>query len=302
MHNELLTNWTRPGGCKEQIITCQKKLETLDPIDGNKYFEILAENCGIEDWCDEASGRAYRQIEDRAWFDIGHPAQDPFPRPTIHGYLTQESVLGALGVPVNFTAFSRTVAESFMGTWDLYRGGFLEAVGWLLDRGIKVHMMYGDRDYACNWVGGEAASLAVPYSRAADFAAAGYAPFLSADGEEVGRTRQLGNFSFTRVYQAGHEVPSYQPAAALEIFRRATLGLDVATGLVPVTDELATVGPRDTWHIKNRPPALPRPRCYILKPDTCTKEVWARVKTGDVTIKDWYVVEDEEAQFLMDGL
>lgn len=36
------------------------------------------------------------------WYDVTHPKADPFPAPHMQGYLTQESVLSALGVPVNF--------------------------------------------------------------------------------------------------------------------------------------------------------------------------------------------------------
>jgi hypothetical protein len=158
-------------------------------------------------------------------------------------------------------------------------------------------MMYGDRDYACNWVGGEAASLAVPYSRQAEFAAAGYSPFLSEDGAS-GFTRQLGNFSFTRVFQSGHEVPSYQPAAALAIFNRATFNLDVALGLRPVTDDLATRGPRSTFGVKNTVPDRPAPRCNVLKPNSCEPDVLDKVTRGKVVVKDFFVVEvlddDEE--------
>lgn len=185
-------------------------------------------------------------------------------------------------------------------------GGFGESIGYLLDNGVKVHMMCkscpllstdnktltqtdGDRDYACNWVGGERASLAIPYSRSEDFARAGYAPLVTPDGI-TGMTRQLGNYSFSRVYQAGHEVPSYQPVTAYEIFMRATFNRDVATGLIPVTDELVTVGPRDTWHIKNEPPAMPEPVCYVLKPETCRPEVWETVVDGTAVVRDYYVI------------
>lgn len=68
------------------------------------------------------------------------------------------------------------MGTTFSNTFDIVHGGFLEAIGSLLDAGVKVHLVHGDRDYPCNWVGGEAASLAVPYSRAAGFARAGYAP------------------------------------------------------------------------------------------------------------------------------
>lgn len=69
--------------------------------------------------------------------------------------------------------------------------------------------MYGDRDFACNWIGGERAVHAVNYSGKEEFANAGYTPILVINEEGVpdigGQTKQYGNFSFSRVYQAGHE-------------------------------------------------------------------------------------------------
>lgn len=140
-------------------------------------------------------------IPGAGWYDVTHPKNDPFPPPYMFGYLTEESVLAALGVPVNFSETSGAVQQTFHGTFDIIHGGFLQSIGYLLDSGVKVHMMYGDRDYPCNWVGGEAASLAVPYSKAEGFAGAGYAPLVTPGGVQ-GMTRQFGNFSFTRVFQA----------------------------------------------------------------------------------------------------
>lgn len=81
----------------------------------------------------------------------------------------------------------------------------MEAVAYLLDSGVKVHLMYGDRDFACNWLGGEAASLAIEYSGTEGFRNAGYAPLLSSPGIVGGFVRQYGNYSFSRIFQAGHE-------------------------------------------------------------------------------------------------
>jgi carboxypeptidase C (cathepsin A) len=96
----------------------------------------------------------------------------------------------------------------------------------LLNAGVRVALYYGDADYICtalyqpttflkyanflgNWFGGQAISLAVNYTHSAEFAKAGYQPFM-VDGTEYGEVRQYGNFSFLRIYEAGHEVPFYQ--------------------------------------------------------------------------------------------
>ena len=114
---------------------------------------------------------------------------------------------------------------------------------------------YGDADYICNWFGGEAVSLAVNYSQSAEFAKAGYAPFMVA-GAEHGEVRQHGRFSFMRIYEAGHEVPFYQPEAALEMFKRVLGSKDIATGEVDLTADYDTKG--DT-HATHTEPFVPIP-------------------------------------------
>lgn len=66
-------------------------------------------------------------------------------------------------------------------------------------------LVFGDRDYACPWNGGEAVSLAVNYSSSAQFRAAGYQDIRVNETYVGGQVRQHGNFSFVRVYDAGHE-------------------------------------------------------------------------------------------------
>ena len=65
---------------------------------------------------------------------------------------------GALGVLVNFTktnnGVSSAVASAFVATGDYarkdIRGGQLADIAYLLDRGVKVALIFGDRDYKCN--------------------------------------------------------------------------------------------------------------------------------------------------------
>lgn len=64
----------------------------------------------------------------------------------------------------------------------------------LLEQNVRVVLYTGDADYICIWFGGEAVSLAVNYTHAAEFRAAGYAPFV-VDGTEYGAVRERGNLA-----------------------------------------------------------------------------------------------------------
>jgi carboxypeptidase C (cathepsin A) len=90
-------------------------------------------------------------------------------------------------------------------TGDFVRGHGLQALGTLLNKGVKVALMYGDRDYQCNWLGGEAISLAINSTLSSSFAKAGYANIETNSSYVGGLVRQHGNLSFSRVFQAGHE-------------------------------------------------------------------------------------------------
>lgn len=116
------------------------------------------------------------------------------------------------------------------------------------------------------WIGGERYSLNIPWPYQSDFKEAGYTPLVlsSPYTESGGLVRQYGNLSFTRVYQAGHMVPSYRPEAAYRIYMRALTGKDIATGEIDLQhyaatnkDQYSTSGPSDTWWMKND--VLPQP-------------------------------------------
>lgn len=80
----------------------------------------------------------------------------------------------------------------------------------------------------------------------ADFAKAGYVP-MTVNGTEYGETREYGNFSFTRVYESGHEVPYYQPVAAQALFQRTIQGLSTPDGSA-LTGTTSTNGTAQATH------------------------------------------------------
>jgi hypothetical protein len=83
-------------------------------------------------------------------FDFTQLTPDSFPPKFAAGYLNSREVQLALGVPLNFTGLSTAVAQAFVETGDFIRGHNLELLGNLLDKGVRVALVYGDRDYQCN--------------------------------------------------------------------------------------------------------------------------------------------------------
>lgn len=163
--------------------------------------------------------------------------------------------MNAIGVDINYTSSNSEVYYAFQQTGDFVWPNFIDDLEQLLELPVRISLIYGDADYICNWFGGEAVSLAANYKDAAKFRAAGYTPLI-VDGVEYGETREYGNFSFTRVYEAGHEVPYYQPIPALQIFNRTLFGWDIATGTTKIWADYRTDGSPKATHTE---PYVPLP-------------------------------------------
>ncbi|KAK5999087.1 Serine carboxypeptidase B [Cladobotryum mycophilum] len=238
-YNETIYNYgefalNNPGGCLASIDFCRttKGVSLIDKA-------VCSEAAVL---CQDTVEALYYIYSDRGAYDIraNASAQVP-PTDPVSTFLNQPKIQDDSAVSLNWTTSNNEVYYAFQQSGDMVFPSSIGNIAHLLDKGVRVTLYAGDADYACNWYGGEAVSLAVNYSQTANFHAAGYAPFLL-DGKEYGAVRQYGNFSFLRVYESGHQVPYFQPAASLAFFSRTLAGLDIATGLVPVTGTYATKG------------------------------------------------------------
>ncbi|KIW69494.1 hypothetical protein PV04_05367 [Phialophora macrospora] len=239
--------------------------------------------------CLNGISRAYAAASGRNWFDICQQRENPFPSPYLIGFLNREWVRDALGVRLNFTMMSNVVREAFEHSGDYVQSEPLRDLGALLDSDVKVTLLYGDRDFACSWVGGERVSLSVPHKHADTFTASGYQKVESDGGTASGMVRQHNNLAFVRVFQAGHQVPAYQPEASYHIFSRIVTGMDIATGTIHVDTDYRTKGPESTWHVQLQCPAADLPQCYLLAPQTCTGEMLQALDNGCATVENWIV-------------
>jgi hypothetical protein len=291
-YEEVIDALYRADGCLHQIENCRNLSLIYDPTNQGFNESVNAICQKAETFCTAEIRDPYFD-SDVNYYDISAPGAASFPAPWYAGWLNQPHVQQDLGIPLNWTQSNSAISRAFRSIGDYPRPGWKEDLAYLLEEGVKVALVYGDRDYACNWYGGEALSLAIPYDNATAFAAAGYAPVVVNDTYVGGQVRQHGNLSFTRVYQAGHEVPAYQPETAFRIFQRALFNLDIATGNISTTDnpDYSSEGAVNVYNITNEPITLPGSQCYVLDREQCTEEQWETVMNGTALIKNWIVVD-----------
>jgi len=242
------------NGCRYQIALCRASAEGdysyyhVDaPITEKELTPGQLQVCNeAADMCRDNVESPYYMYSGRGTYDIRHPADDPTPGVPFADYLNLPEIQQALGVTLNYSG-SNGIYYQFQNSGDFIFPNFRLDLEWLLDQDVRVSLAYGDADYICNWFGGQAISLAVDYTHSKEFRAAEYAPMM-VDGTEYGEVRQYGNFSFARVYEAGHEIPFYQPIAALAYFNRTLNHYDIATGEEFVTANLTTEGTVNATH------------------------------------------------------
>jgi carboxypeptidase D len=171
-------------------------------------------------------------------------------------------------------------------------------------------------------LGGEKISLAVKSQISDKFGKAGYTDIHTNATFVGGSVRQYGNFSFSRVYNAGHEgtfalspiaagqkqslehqmskltpfsflVPYYQPETAYQIFNRVMKNLDISIGKVSTTKvkDYHTNGPSSVFSVKNKLPVYAPTQCYLWDiMETCTEDQGMAFSNGTAITKDFIMI------------
>ncbi|EGX93182.1 carboxypeptidase S1, putative [Cordyceps militaris CM01] len=292
-----LQNFTKPGGCRDQISECRRLGDLYDPDQRNTNANVTAACVGATLYCFGHVLGAYEAASNRSVFDMAHLKPDPYPASYASGFFNQAWVQAALGVGVNYTSSSLLASRAFFyGTGDPVRASGLALLQELLDGGVRVVMMYGDRDYRCPWNGAEKLSLRLQWAGAAAFRRAGYEHVQTSGGcASRGVVRQHGNLSFARIFDAGHNAQGYQPEIVSQLVRRAIAGRDLATGKHATTGHGAnytTRGPTSSFGIKNTLPPPPEFACSVWNvPSSCTREQYAALVAGTAETDKYMVVK-----------
>ncbi|KAG2146442.1 Alpha/Beta hydrolase protein [Suillus bovinus] len=149
-------------------------------------------------------------------YDIRQNSSSLFPPEYYMYYLRKEDIMKKIGAQVKYEECPDAPYEKFVKTGDDART-WLPQLSALVNSGMKVLIWAGDTDMNCNWLGGHASVLAMDWYGNETLH---NTPFtnMTINGTPVAAVQNVDNFSFARVYGAGHEVAAFQPQAALEIF------------------------------------------------------------------------------------
>ncbi|KAJ2831824.1 hypothetical protein GGI24_001448 [Coemansia furcata] len=136
-------------------------------------------------------------------------------------YLRSEEFMKAVGVDedIDYVECSDAVFDRFSATSDGISRSAMSSLQFVLGKNIQVLLYSGDADFICNWYGTLAVAKALEWQGKARFAEAKPTnwswPATTGSNIEAGQFKSVDNLTFLRVYQAGHEVPYYQPQASL---------------------------------------------------------------------------------------
>ncbi|KAB8078124.1 Alpha/Beta hydrolase protein [Aspergillus leporis] len=149
-------------------------------------------------------------------YDVRAPSNDPNPPSTYSDYLARPDVKKAIGARSNYEECADSPGAKFGRTGDIARST-LPDLSEVIKAGVNVLVWAGDADYICNVDGSLAVADAVDFSGHEEFRSKALEPY-KVNGKETGRFKSVDNFHFLSVYEAGHEVPYYQPETALQVF------------------------------------------------------------------------------------
>ena len=275
------SSYLSANGCQQLVQSCRAAVTAVDPQSNGDLTNVNQICQNAQQNCNQHVVGPY-QNSGRSVYDITQKTPDSFPPSTYLEYLNTAEVQAAIGAVVNYTETNPSVSNAFQQTGDYERGDYVNQMAYLLSLGVRVALIYGDRDYICNWLGGQAVSSAIAAQSPAHspFYNAGYSAIVTNDSYVGGVVREYGNLSFSRIYDAGHLIPAYQPETAFTVFTRIIMGTDISTGKPVNLANFGTGGDANATYMNTVPPAS-EPKCFVRNIGaSCTDQQKSMLQQG----------------------
>ncbi|KAN0094566.1 Alpha/Beta hydrolase fold [Tylopilus felleus] len=194
-----------PDGCVEQVQDCYAAGNSTK---SNPICQMADNYCS-----NYVSGPAFGNLDP---YDLRQNSSALFPPEYYVNYLSLPEVVSAIGAEPVYQECPDAPFELFVKTGDDART-WLPQLSELANSKLKILIWAGDTDIICNWIGGYNAVLAMDWYGNETLHNTPLTN-ITLDGTPIASVANVDNFSFAKVFGAGHEVAAFQPAAALAIF------------------------------------------------------------------------------------
>ncbi|KAK2043111.1 serine carboxypeptidase [Colletotrichum somersetense] len=188
---------------------CEPDLKKCTQIEGQNDACVAAEKA-----CYNAVEAPIENAKNFNVYDI-RSANGDFPSDAYAQYLQRPEVRKAIGVTSPYDECADAPFDRFASTGDGQRS-FLSKLQDVAKTDVQVLIWAGDSDWICNYVGNY---NVVKKIGGEEFEKAEMKDF-NLGGKKRGEYKTVKNLSWLRVYEAGHEIPAYQPEVAFEVFRQ----------------------------------------------------------------------------------
>ncbi|OWY93353.1 Serine protease, partial [Phytophthora megakarya] len=203
--------------CAEKTVQCQQNPTTASCAEP---YDFCIDNL-FDGLSAKTTGRNPYDVREKCdWVEYGFCHGVPL----TEDFLAQDKVREYLNVDRDWIGGSEEVDENFVID---YLQSVSGDVADLLDEGVRVLLYVGDADTMCNWSGNKAWTDALEWKGKDAFNAAEEKSFMAQDLvnptaalTNAGSARVFENLALVRVFNAGHMVPTHQPAASLDLINR----------------------------------------------------------------------------------
>lgn len=136
----------------------------------------------------------------------------------IESYLNRDDIKSTLGVDQNlkYKSCNLQINMDFQSAGD-WMSPYVRFLPDILESGIRILIYAGDADFICNWIGNKAWTKELEWKGKFEFNTSIDKEWYGKGKESVGQIRTFENFTFLRIYQAGHMVPYDQPEASSDM-------------------------------------------------------------------------------------
>lgn len=139
----------KPGGCLDQAYTCGNLSLEYDPLAIGVNESVNAICRDAAKFCDEKVQYPFALESGRSFSDITVPGSFRREPPFWQAYLQRPHVQQALGMRLNWTLISDWIFTNNRREGDFARPGWPGKMAYLLEKGVKITFIYGDKDYIC---------------------------------------------------------------------------------------------------------------------------------------------------------